>query len=361
MKKFAATGIIVIVFIISTVILINISSADSLPSEGKPLENIENALAENMPLGSTLLEWKMTASYLSGVRHFDDIYIGNNGSLIKDIKHPTSRTYSTAKNNILSFAERNKIKPYFMLVPTSAAILNQEISSYANENIFNQRNMINRMYSDLGSNVRTADIYQTLYDRRGEYIYYHTEDLPTSLGGYYIYKELCNRLGIEENSIDGFSVSYYSHGFYGSLSNNFFVNYTKADFISLYEYIEKKQALTIKYHDLNGISRVSHDIFVYNKNFEDKTDIVFGGLPSKMEITSENSGEGTILIFGDKTAKSWLPFLVSNYKEITFVDLNSSTKEMLSKLNTESYDQILFVYSTAVFSEGVEFEKLEFI
>ncbi len=361
MKKLAAFGIIAMILCTSIALLINISSEKSLPKEGPFLENIETVLSENMPMGDALSEWKMTVSYLSGVRRFDDIYIGSEGSLIKDIKRPTTRTFSTAENYVLSFAERNQIKPYFMLVPTAAAILQQEISSYASEDFYNQRNLINRMYSQFGDKVRTTDIYQTLYDKRGEYIYYHTEDLPTSLGGYYIYTELCSRLGIEQKPLDEFSVSYAAHGFYGSLSNDFFEKYAEPDFISLYEYIGKKQSLIIEHYNSKSISKISEDIFAYGKEYEDKTDMVFGGLSPKMEITVNENTEGTILIFGDETAKSWLPFLISNYKKITYIDLNSCSEEMLSAIIPENYDQVLFAYSTANFSEGIEFEKLEYI
>ena len=69
----------------------------------------------------------------------------------------------------------------------------------------------------------------------------------------------------------------------------------------------------------------------------------------------------SILIFGDESAKSWLPFLASNYEKITFVDLNAVSEDLLFSVKAKDYGQILFAYSTATFSSGIDFEKLEYV
>ena len=362
MKKFAAFVIIAMVLSMSTAALLNVFSAESLPSGENFLDRIENSLSENVPFREKLSGLMDTVRYSSGVRHFDDIYIGNDGSLLLDIEKPTSRTFSAAKNYVLAFAEKNQVKPYFMLVPTASAILQQELDSFVGKDIYNQRNMINNMYSEFDGKVRTTDIYQTLYDHRGEYIYYHTENLPTSLGGYYIYGELCSRLGIEQTPMDAFSVAYGAHGFYGSLATDFLKQYSSSDFVSLYEY--NGGNVLLERRENNGSIKISESLFVYNEEaFENKTDMVFGGISPVMEITSaESLGErSSILIFGDESAKSWLPFLSSNFGKITFVELDLADEKLLSKISAEDYDEILFAYSTSSFVKGISFEKLEFI
>ena len=362
MKKFAAFLIIAMVLSVSTAVLINISSSEGLSYGENFLDKIENSLSENIPFREKLSGLMDTVRYSSGVRHFDNIYIGSEGSLLLDIEKPTSRTFSAAKNYVLAFAEKNQIKPYFMLIPTASAILQQELDSFAGKDIYNQRNMINNMYSEFGGKVRTTDIYQTLYDHRGEYIYYHTENLPTSLGGYYIYGELCSRLGIEMAQMDSFSVVYAAHGFYGNLATDFLKQYSSPDFVSLYERNGGKVILEHRGND--GSVKISESIFVYNENaFEDKTDMIFGGISPVMEITSaESLGErNSILIFGDESAKSWLPFLTSNFGKITFVELDLADENLLSEISAADYDEILFAYSTYSFVEGINFEKLEFV
>ena len=364
MKKIASFIIVFMLLGTSVSVLFNISSAETLPSEGSVIENIEIAISENVPFREKLSSLMGRIRYISGVRHFGNVYIGNNGSLLQEIEIPSSRIFSAAKNYILGFAEKNQTKPYFMLVPTSSVILQQEIVTFANEDIYNQRNMINRMYSEFGGKVRTTDIYQTLYDHRGEYIYYHTKNLPTSLGGYYIYGELCDRLGIEANTLESFSVAYVAHGFYGSLATDFFRPYCEPDFVSLYEYTGKKNKFTVEHYSESGKKSVSENLFIYNSEiFDDKTDMIFGGISPKMDIyRSEVSEEmNSILIFGDESAKSWLPFLVTNYGKITFIDLDRIPEELLSSVSAEDYGQVLFAYSNANFASGVDFSKLEYL
>ncbi|MBE6900612.1 MAG: hypothetical protein E7479_08140 [Ruminococcaceae bacterium] len=363
MKKISAFLIAAMLFGMSFALGFNILSEESFPVEGTLAEKTEKLISDNIPFRDELSELMDSIRYFSGVRLFGDIYIGSEGSLLRDIQKPTSRTFSAAKNYILGFSEKNQIKPYFMLVPTSSAILQHEIENFAREDFFSQRNMINRMYSEFGGKVRTTDIYQTLYDRRNEYIYYHTEDIPTSLGGYYIYGELCSRLGITANELDSFSVSFASHGFYGSLANDFFKKYSEPDFVSLYEYVGGSEII-VEHRNQNGTRSIYNNLFIYDgKNFEDKTDMILGGISPVIEITvSESQGErNSILIFGDESAKSWIPFLVSNFGKITFVDLNSATESQLSAIRANEFGSVLFAYSTATFSSGIDFEKLEYV
>ena len=364
MKKFAALIIVALLFGISISLAVNISNAAELPSEGSFFEKTEAALSENMPFREELSGFMDVARYISGVRHFGDIYIGSSGTLLLDIEKPSSRAFSLTKNYVLSFAERKQIKPYFMLIPTASAILQHETDSFARREIYSQRSLINNMYSEFGGSVRTTDIYQTLYDHRNEYIYYHTENLPTALGGYYIYGELCSRLGIEQHRMDSFSAAYVAHNFYGTLATDFFRPYAKPDFITFYEYTGENSGIIIEHKNANGSSRISKNLFYYNETaFSDKTDMLLGGISPVIEITSsESSGErNSILVFGDETAKSWLPFLVSNYGRITFVELSLATEALLSEINADEYDQVLFAYSTASFVDEIPFEKLDFV
>ena len=364
MKKNAAFLIIAMIFSISIAITFNILSAEELPSGGTFTENIELAISQNLPLRNSFSDLMDTILYASGVRKFDNIYIGSNGSLLRDIEAPNQRTFSAAKSYILGYSEKNQIKPYFMLVPTSSAILVHEMDNFAAKDIYNQRNMILKMYSAFDGLVRTADIYQTLYDHRTEYIYYHTEDMPTSLGGYYIYGELCSRLGIKQNEMDSFSAAYVAHGFYGSLATDFLRVHSKPDFVTLYEHVGSTKTVMVEHYNENSPSKVTSGLFIYSEDsFSDKTDMILGGTSAKMEIyfSESHSEETSILIFGDESAKSWLPFLISNYGRITFIDLNLISEKTLSSIKTSEYDQVLFAYSTATFSSGISFEKLEYL
>ncbi len=363
MKKLASLAIIFMVLSISISVLINMISSDSISDAMLSPEDFENAVSENLPFRDSISDLMGRIQYFSGVRHFGNIYIGSEGSLLLDIEPPTSRIYSAAKNYIIGYAEKNQIKPYFMLVPTAAVILQQEIDDYATEEIYNQRIMINQMYSLFEGELRTTDVYQTLFDHRNEYIYYHTEDIPTSLGGYYIYSELCNRLDIPMNSMESFSAAYMAHGFYGSLADEFFRPYSASDFITFYEYTGEKCTFTVN-HIYEGSETSSDSLFVYDESkVFDETDMILGEHSPITEITrtESSSASGSLLVFGDESAKSWIPFIASNYLRVTFVDLDLASPEMLENISTAEYNHVLFAYSTGKFSSGINFENLEYV
>jgi len=360
MKKFASFAIIFMILAVSVSVTANMIANKDFSFDP---ENFEAAVSENLPFRDSVSDLMGRIRYFSGVRHFGDIYIGTDGSLLKDIEEPTSRIFSAAKSYITGYAEKNQIKPYFMLVPTAAAVLQQEIDDYAAEEIYNQRIMINKMYSQFEGKVRTTDVYQTMFDHRNEYIYYHTEDSPTALGGYYIYSELCDRLDIPMNTMDSFSAVYAAHGFYGSLADDFFLPYASSDFITLYEYTGEKCSFNVKHIYPDKTSSIDC-LFIYDESvLENKLDMLLGEHSPITEITRTEgaSTTGSILIFGDSTAQSWLPFLAANYLRITFVDLDEASYSLLNNIVTEEYDHVLFAYSTASFSSGINFANLEYI
>ena len=49
--------------------------------------------------------------------------------------------------------------------------------------------------------------------------------------------------------------------------------------------------------------------------------------------------------------------MTGHYQKITLVRLSEASEEQLSAINAESYDQIVFAYSTANFAEE-DFSKL---
>lgn len=360
MKKIAAFLIIAMLLSVAAAAATGINLDAVFESDLGFTGGLEEQIAENIPFKDELSALMTGIRYASGVRYFDGTYIGNDGSLIRDIESPSSRTVALTKNYVLSFAEEHHCGTYFMLIPTAAVIRQQEIASYAAENIYNQRHLINEMYSEFYGTLSTVDVYQALFNRRSEYIYYHTEDLPTNLGGFYIYQELAARLNLRPKTLKEFSSAYAAHNFYGSLAEEKIKPYAASDFMSLYDYVGEQKSFTVTHFYNDGTEYTSEGLYSYDEEkFEDKTDMVFGGLSPVMEINSGDEEGGTLLVFGDEAAKSWLSFLAVHYGKITFVDLNSASEGLLSEISVYDYDQALFAYSVGTFASGIDFGKLD--
>ena len=358
MKKSAAFGVLILLLTVTTAVLMGLFQT-GFPADGTFFERSESAISENIPFREGLQTLMTKIRYRSGVRYFDGIYIGKDGSLLPEAEKPASRVLATAKSYVSAFAERKPGDTYFMLIPTSVVIKQDSIASYAADGLYNQRQFINSFYSDIYKTVGTVDVYQDLYNRRQEYIFYHTKDLPTSLGGYYLYEELAGRLEFRAKPLSAFSVAYTEHDFYGSLATKALAPYAKPDFLTLYEEVPEHRHYTVT-HWADGKKTETKGLYLpYGEGLSDKTDRVLGGLSAVTEITAEGSEESSLLVFCDETAKSWLPFLAGHYGRITAIDLNEATDTELSAIALDDYSQVLFAYGFRAFSEGVNFGRLE--
>ena len=359
MKKTASLILFACILVVTLSAVIGLFSF-SWEKEKSLTENLEAAVSESVPFREKISALLIRVRYLSGVRDFDGVYIGSDGSLLREVEKPTSRVVSVAKNGVSHFAAKKPGDTYFMLIPTSIVIRQQSVASYAADGLYNQRHFINSLYAELDDSVSTVDVYQSLFSRRLEYIYYYTEDLPTSLGGYYIYEELASRMGFKAKPASAFSTAYVAHGFTGSLAAEAFLDYAKPDFLTLYEDVSEKRSVTVTHTNPNGEKTEQKGLYLYDPAVvSDKTDLILGGLSAVTTICSDGNDDRSLLVFCDETAKSWLPFMAGHYGTIVAVDLNKASDEQLLAISAGDFSQVLFVYGFRSFSEGVDFSRLE--
>lgn len=358
MKKIASAAIIFMVAAVSLCIIFNMNYKEFDFSDGF-VKQIEKSVANAVPMKEKLSEFMTRIRFVSGVRYLDDTYIGNDGSLLQDVQKPNSRTVSTARNYILSFAENNDCETYFMLIPTSSVIKQQEITAFASENLFNQHHLINEMYSELYGRLNTIEVYQSLFSHRGEYIYYHTESFPTGLGGYYIYREVVGRMNLKAKTLGEFSAAYAAHNFYGSLASEKLRPYASPDFISLYEYSGQKISYTANYYSGGEMIESRNGLFIYDESeVDDKTEMILGKLSPLCEIESDIEERNSLLVFTDSTVKSWIPFMAPHCNRIMIADLDELTNEDIALIDVKEYDKVLFAYGVDSFTSGIDFNRI---
>lgn len=357
MKKRTSVLIIAMVLIISSAVLIGIMR-NGLPEGELLFERTEQAISENMPFAEAVSAFITDIRYKTGVRSFNGTYIGKDGSLLRDIQQPDSRTVAVTKKFISDFGDFFGGDSCFMLIPTASVIRQQELDAYAADRLFNQRRLINETYKELGGSVSLADVYQLLFNKRSEYIYYRTENLPTGLGGFYIYSELAAGLGIRQKDMKDFSAAYAAHGFYGSLAEKQLYKYAQPDFISLYESVSGGE-YTVTHYGSDGEIIIQNGIYQPEENHEDKTDIIFGGIYGVTEIESASGSGEKLIVFGDDTVKSWLPFMLNDFSSVTVVELSTASDSQLADIVLSDYSKAVFAYSVESFAEGIDFSKLE--
>ena len=78
-------------------------------------------------------------------------------------------------------------------------------------------------------------------------------------------------------------------------------------------------------------------------------DIFVGGLSAVTTIQTNSPYKASLLVFGDKTALTFLPFLANQYSTVTLVDLFQLGSQEYESLSLLDYDQVLFAYSIETF------------
>ena len=321
-------------------------------------EQLDGLISENIPMRAALERGRHELLKLGGAEEFDGVFISD-GELIENYRPEDDNGITGNLQSILDFITLQQMPSYIMLIPTECVICQEKVPSLAP--VFNQKTLIDNTYSAFAGSAVTVDAYGALFENRDKYIYYNTDPLPTSLGGYYIYRELIEKLGRSPYELDEFKVSYAGYGFYGSTYRRVPLDGAKSDMISLYNYTQYGRDYTVTHYE-TGESYAYDRLYIPEfEQTEDKTDIIFGGLSPVVTIDTVGPYSDTLLIIGDETAKSYVPFLVNHYARITIVSADKLTPELAEFVDPEEYRQVLFAFSVVTFAENGSLDALNLL
>lgn len=282
-----------------------------------------------------------------GIMRVNDVYISDE-ALIRVT--PTPDTQTTEKNiNILkNVASSVSIPVYTMVVPTANVILQNQLPEYAD--IWDQNEYIDSLYTTLVSSSVVVPTYDTLFVNNNKYIFYRTSDSLTPLGGYYLYKNLSQKLGFYPQDLDDFNVKYYATDYFGELFAETGYRDIEGDDVAFYRNAFYDRSVLMTVYDNNGNSATYNDTFV--KTTADDLSLCYPGGTFPVTNIENKSVEGNkILIISDKTAKSVVSFLVDNYELITIINPFSNTDNFDAMLDIDEYNQILFMFSVETFGQ----------
>ncbi|MEG1448268.1 MAG: DHHW family protein [Oscillospiraceae bacterium] len=364
MKKriYAPAVIFVIILVFSAVLCYNAGkNSEQFPKatkenilSGEFFDLLEEYVEECVPKKQEIRQLATGAEKLLGRYEFGDIYVGEN-MLLEKAKEPNE---NMARNNIEAiseFTQQNRIPVYSVIVPTKVAIMQQQLPIYTE--LTDQKNFIERVYNKFSGVVSCVDIYPTLFAHQNEYIYYKTDERLTSLGNYYGYKVLINRLGKIPRPIDDFKMWFVCHEYYGETYKKSGYTKIEPDIITVFKYKNKNLSFRVVHNDTN---EQFDNVYSQEAIDTEQWDNVFlGGYSNDITITTQkNINRGvssdkynlTLLVFGDESAVGFLPFLALHYDEIRFVNIENMTAEEIFQIDANYYGQIAFIYSFDTFS-----------
>jgi alginate O-acetyltransferase complex protein AlgI len=317
---------------------------------------LEGYLHEKLPLRDELLRAYefIDVPGLGAPSRQTGFFVGE-GYIMRNISPPAEAAVRANIEHVVEFAEnirQYRAQTYLMLVPGSGAILQQRLPDYASSVMVNQRQFISEVYGAVSGAAITIDAYSPLIQRQTQYIYYRTEDNLTALGGFYVYAAMLQRMALGEADFNQFGTEYRETDYFGNLADEAGRRGAEPDHIAIYPYGGTNRPpleAVVRHTDSDGESKVYHTLFPAEAAaLGGPMDIFLGGLSPVTDITSSRPLGARVLLFGDRTALSYAPFLAANCARVTIVDL-SYPVQALAQINPADYDKIVFAYGADTF------------
>ena len=329
-------------------------------SKDNRLVKLEQVALSYLPKQEALRRLRVEMGYWGGSKEQNGVFIGDN-TLMKNLQPSQSEIITDNVSGMIEIAKTFDRPSYLMLIPTACAIQQSKVPYQRVTPLYNQRELIDRVYQQMSGSITAIDVYPTLFNHQNEYIYYRTDSSPTGMGGYYIYSIAAKKLGFSNvRGIEQFAVEHLDYSYLGDLYEKAPYYAVEPDRISAYEYARGFQSYTITHYDENGSRKYFSLYPQFKLAFGKSKDVILGGVSPVVDIQAGSSqNRRRLLVLGDDTMQSYLPFFLNHYSRVTFVNTAQVRKEYLSTLAQGDYNQILFAYSTDRFVEQKQFEELK--
>ncbi|KAJ51071.1 hypothetical protein BD780_000191 [Clostridium tetanomorphum] len=315
--------------------------------KGRFISNYEKYISDQFPFRDFWIGVKSDTEKILGKKENNEVYLGKDGYLIQKFNKPLDENFKSKINSINAFANSNlNINTYFMLVPNSVKVLEERLPSFAPS--ADQLIYINKVKNALNKDIKFIDVYNTLYSKKNEYIFYKTDHHWTTKGSYYAYKKLAKEMALTPYNKDYFEVKKVTDSFYGSLYSKGGFRDITPDSIELY-IPKEKHNFKVWYSDSNTTTNSLYKIDNLNK--KDKYTVFLNSNHPLIKIKSDISNNKKLLLIKDSYANSFIPFLAEHYSEIYVVDLRYYDENLNTLIKANNIDDNLILYNVNTFFE----------
>ncbi len=317
-------------------------------------DNFEKYIADQFPLRDIWIGVKTDFALLIGQNISNGVYLGKDGYLLQEFKHPSTKDLESKLAAINVFADNTPdVNKYFMLVPNAVQILKDKLPPYAPTD--DQSAYLNEVKSGLDKSITFVDVYDTLAEHQKENIYYRTDHHWTTLGAFYGYQALGKAMGLNVRDQNDYRIEKVTDNFLGSLYSKSGFKHLGPDSIELY-HPKLPETYNVKYFDTE---EETDSLYVLNDlNKKDKYTVFFNGNQSLIKISTSTNNGKKLLVIKDSYANSLLPFLTSDYNEIYVVDLRYYSDDLSQLIKDNNIKDALFLYNVNTFAEDQGLRQL---
>lgn len=313
---------------------------------GKLSTDFENYVTDQFVFRNEFIELKSNVEFLMGKQENNNVFFTSNDTLIERFDEPDFDLIDRSIRGIKELKEKIEIPVYTTIIPTQIEVLKDTLP--VNAPSYMQDRMISYVYGQLNDVI---DMSEVLEVNKNKYIFYGTDHHWTSLGAYYGYTAIAERLNKEIISLENYQEKVITTEFNGTIFNKSGIRKAKSDSISIYV---ENQEITIN----DGLE--DSVAMLYNEEFLDKGDkyaIFLGGNDPIVRI--EGKGEGNILFIKDSYTNSMVPFFIEQYENIHLIDLRYMRGDVSEYIMDKGIDEVVICYSAGNFAEDKNIQLIK--
>lgn len=267
-----------------------------------------------------------------------------NGMMMQIWRDYDESMYQRNLKAINDFAEKHpEIPAYFMLVPNAQEIYKDNVPKYAE--IGDQKEYIDKFYSELKGFEGMIDAFSALMNRRNSYIYYRTDHHWTSLGAFYGANAIFASMGLEPLELADYQKTTVTDQFNGTLFSSSGVRWLPPDSIDTY-IPDQGIKVTSYFKGTPEPGSLYVDSWLAEK---DKYSHFLGGRQPLCVVEKEGSGGPKVLIVRDSYSDSLTPFLTERFSEIHLFDPRDNLTSLKGYAEEHNIDAVIVLYSFANF------------
>jgi hypothetical protein len=316
------------------------------------MSEYEQFVTDQFPGRDSWVLLKMDVEQLLNKQESNGIYFAQDGYLLERYEHD-ERWLGQNADYISSFAERTGLPTAVLLAPTAIAIYPEKLPAGAPSR--NQLAAWQLVQARLAPSVSAIDVWPTLLEHKGEYIYFRTDHHWTMRGAYYAYAALMQQQGLTPMPLGNLQSTIVSNDFFGT-------HYAKASLRSLepdqIEVLQELPAPAVKVH--YPAEPVTRDSLFDRAYLEQAGQYSYflGGNHGVVEIKTGIDNGRSLLLVKDSYAHCLIPFLTAHYEHIHILDLRYYSLSPSQYARDQACDEVLFLFSLAQFSSPANLHKL---
>ncbi len=314
--------------------------------DGSFMADTESYVADQFPFRDRWITLKTISEQALGKKESNGVYKGKKKYLMEDIAVPEPDNLSANIDAINKLAKSNEVNTYMVLAPNAANTLSEYLPKLAP--VANQNEQMNEMSGRLCDDIKWIDIRDTLSGHTDEQLYYYTDHHWTTLGAYYAFQQVKEKMNLEGDTVEYESTS-VCNDFVGTLASKSGFVPKMQDTIEIYVPTNSKVQYVVAYVEEQIKTTSVYDTSKLENN--DKYEVFFGGNHPEIKINTTSQSDNVLMVIKDSYANCFIPFLIPYYKEIIIIDPRYYYGNISDKITSEGVTDVLLLYNANTFFE----------